>query len=254
MINFSANLGFLWTDLALQDRVKAAAQADFQAVEFHFPYDTPAKDLRKALGETQLNPISLNTIRGKAGSPDFGLCALPDRQIEARAAIDQALSYASDAGIPKIHIMAGLAQGNVHAEQTFIDNLRYALERASADQTILIEPINRRDAPGYFLGTLDEALHIQDRVGDPRLKIMFDCYHMQVSGGDLLARFARHIERIGHVQFASVPARNEPDRGEVDYNWLLPAMQDAGYAGSFGAEYQPRGDTQEGLGWMKTFD
>ena len=254
MISFSANLGFLWSERDLPMRIRAAADAGFQAVEFHFPYDTPAGVLAAQLKTCGISPVSLNTIRGRPNSSDFGLAAVPGREVEARNAIDQAVTYASAAGIPSIHVLAGLSLGLDGAVETFNANLTYALQRtADSGQVILIEPINNRDAPGYALPTLEDALRIQDQVGDDRLKIMFDCYHLQIMGGDLLRRFAAHRDRIGHVQFASVPNRGEPDMGEVDFRWLLPAFQDAGYSGTFGAEYQPRTTTDAGLGWMRAY-
>ncbi len=250
MIKFSANLGFLWTDLPLTERIEAAAAAGFANVEFHFPYEISAADLAAAIKSSGLAPVSLNTSRG--GDADFGLAALPGREAEARAAIDQALATAKSAQIPMVHVMAGLSKDDPAAADTFESNLRYALDNRG-DTTIVIEPINRRDAPQYFLGTLPEAAALQDKIGDPALKVMFDCYHMQIMGGDLLARFRENIDRIGHVQFAGVPDRGEPDQNEVDYGWLLPAIQDAGYHGPFGAEYRPRASTDQGLGWMKAF-
>ena len=250
-MKLSANLGFLFRELPLLDAARAAKTAGFGAAELHWPYATDPAALRTTLAELGLPLLALNTELGDRQKGDFGLCAIPGREAEARAVIDQAVDYAAAAGAGQIHIMSGKARGD-EARATLIGNLHYAADRiAGRDIGLLIEPLNHRDAPGYFLRTLDQALDIVEAAQLPRLRIMYDCYHMQIEGGDLLTRLRNHLPLIGHVQIAAVPDRGEPDRGEVDFDWLLPQMIEAGYTGWVGAEYRPRGDTTAGLGWMK---
>ncbi|PWK61777.1 TIM barrel protein [Aminobacter sp. AP02] len=247
---FSANLGFLWTELALPDAVRAAARAGFDAVELHWPYAVESALLKQALDECGLPVLGLNTSRGNVDGGDFGLSALPGREIEARAAIDQAIAYAKAIGATSVHVMAGKTEG-IAARDTFTANLRYAADQARAAAiTILIEPLNRHDVPGYFLLDNATAAAIIEAAGRDNIRIMFDCYHVGRSGKPSLEEFDAYRQFIGHVQFAAVPDRGEPDTGEVDYTRVLPMIADAGYAGCFGAEYKPRRSTDEGLGWL----
>ncbi|MCF6233078.1 MAG: TIM barrel protein [Rhodobacteraceae bacterium] len=248
MTEFSANLGFLWTELSLPDAIRAAARAGFCAVECHWPYDTPAADVSAALNKTGLSMLGLNTIRGNAG--DNGLAALTGRQDEARAAIDQALEYAVATGAKAVHVMAGIAQGD-DAHETFIDNLRHACAQARPDGImILIEPLNAYDAPGYFLQTSAQALGIISQVNAPELKLMFDCYHIQIMEGDLTRRLQNCLPVIGHIQFASVPERGDPSKGEINYRHIFAQIAQMGYAAPLGAEYKPDGPTEPTLGWL----
>lgn len=248
MMRFSANLGFLWTELALTDAIRRAKAAGFQAVEMHWPYETHAEVARAALEETGLALLGVNTVRGGAG--ENGLAALKGREAEARAAIDQALDWADETGAHAVHVMAG----RFGDEATYIANLRYAAEEArDLGKTILIEPLNARDAPDYFLTEVEQAAEIIIRTGAANIRIMFDCYHVQVMQGDILRRFEALMPFIGHVQFAAAPGRGEPDTGEIAYERLLPAMEALGWKGYFGAEYRPKGTTDEGLGWMKGY-
>ena len=253
-MRFSANLGFLYADLALPDAVRAAKAAGFDAVECHFPYDTPPEDLNAALDETGLRMLALNTWPGDRGAGEFGLCALPDRAEEARREIARAVDYAAATGMDAVHVMAGRTDGGAAAEDCFLANLRHAVALAAGHGLrVLIEPINTRDVPGYHLSTTDHAERILDAVGDDRLRIMFDCYHMQIMQGDLARTVERLLPAIGHVQIAAVPDRGEPDAGEVDYRWLLGRLAELGYDGHVGAEYKPRspdGDTAKGLSWL----
>lgn len=250
---FSANLGFLWTELALPDAIRAASKAGFDAVELHWPYAVEPSLLRQALAESGLPVLGLNTSRGNVDAGDFGLSALPGREKEARAAIDQAIAYATAIGATAVHVMAGKTDGPV-ARDTFIANLRYAADQArAAGITILMEPLNHHDVPGYFLVDNATAAAIIEAVARDNIRIMFDCYHVGRSGKSILDDFDVHRQLIGHVQFAAVPDRGEPDAGEVDYVRLLPRLAEAGYASCFGAEYKPRRSTDEGIGWLATW-
>lgn len=248
-MQFSANLGFLFRDLSLPDAIRAAKRQGFTAVEMHWPYDTDVSAVTAALAETGLPVLGVNTVRGNVEAGDFGLSAVPGREAEARAAIDQAVAWAVATGCRNIHVMAGKTQAK-EAFATFVDNLRYASHAAAPHGIgILIEPLNPRDAPGYFLLDLPTALRVVDAT-DGAVKIMFDCYHMQIVNGDLLNAVKQYRDRIGHIQFAAVPDRAEPDHGEVDYAWLLKAIADTGYFAPFGAEYRPASNS---FAWMERF-
>lgn len=245
-MRFSANLGFLWTELALPDAIRAAAAAGFHAVECHWPYDVPAQDVADALNETDLPMLGLNTTRGDPG--ENGLSALPGRGADARAAVDQALAYAAATDTGAVHVMAGFAQGAA-AHAAFVDTLRYACDSADG-RTILIEPLNHYDAPDYFLRTTTQAEAIIAEVGAPNLKLMFDCYHVQLMEGDVTHRLERLLPLIGHVQVASVPDRGAPDHGELHYGHVWDVLTRLGWDAPIGAEYKPGGPTEQTLGWM----
>jgi len=246
MIKLSANLGFLWQELPLPEAIRAAAAAGFDAVECHWPYDVDPDEVKAALKETGLPMLSLNTERGGG----FGLSAVEGQETAARAAIDQAVQYAAEVGAKNIHVMAGFASGKA-AHHRFVASLRYALARG-ADHGIamLIEPLNDRDAPGYFLQTADQAAEIIAEIGNPNLRLMFDCYHLQIIQGDLGDLLQKMRPIIGHIQIASVPDRGEPDHGEVDYREVFAQIEAMGYTGYVGAEYRPRGDADAGFGWF----
>jgi hydroxypyruvate isomerase len=253
MLRFSANLGFLWRELPLLERIRRAGAAGFDAAEFHFPYDTPAATLRAALAEAGLPAVAINTRPGSREG-DFGLAAMPGRESEARAIIDEALTYADAIGASAVHVMAGKPTDARAARRTFVEALGYAAEQAgAAGLTILIEPLNRYDAPGYLLTSSGQAIEIIAGLGRENVKLMFDCYHMQINEGDLMRRFSGLLPKIGHVQIAAVPSRAEPGEGEIAYERLLPAFEAAGYGGFVGAEYRPRGTVEEGLGWLQRF-
>lgn len=250
-MKFSANLGFLWTDRPLPEAITAAHAAGFDAVECHWPYDTTASELRDALQQTGLPMLGLNTVRGDIALGENGLSALPDRCDAARVAIDQAISYACEIDALAIHVMAGFAKGQ-QASDMFKSNLEYACQRAADfDKIILIEPLNRHDAPGYFLKTTDQAADIIRDVDADNLKLMFDCYHVARTEGDIIFRLQELQNIIGHIQFASVPDRGQPDQGEVNFDVVFSAIAAMGWKQPIGAEYKPHGDTDESLGWLK---
>lgn len=254
MIRFSANLGFLWNTLPLPDAIHAAKRAGFEAVECHWPYATPSSEVKNALNETGLKMLGLNTQRGNVASGDNGVAALVDREQEARAFIDEAIAYANEIDCLNIHVMAGFTDHGEHAENCFRENLTYACEQAAkSDKVILIEPLNKYDAPGYHLSTLETALETQRAVAKHNLKIMFDCYHLQIMGGDLIRRLSSCLKNVGHIQIAAVPDRGEPDNGEINYPWLLKEIDDLGWEGFIGAEYKPRTSVEDGLTWLSAY-
>ncbi len=253
MIRFSANLGFLWADRPLPDAIRAAHAAGFHAVECHWPYDTPASDVRQTLAETGLKMLGLNTRRGDVAGGDNGLSAIPGREAEARAAIDEAIAYAAEIGTQNIHVMAGFDQ-STEGGQVFIENLRYACEEgAKHTLSMLIEPLNAHDAPGYFLRTTAQAAQVIEDVGKANLKLMFDCYHVSRTEGDVMDRLQDVLPLIGHIQIASVPDRGAPDHGDLDYQKVFAQIKSLGWETPLGAEYKPQGDTDSSLGWMSTF-
>ena len=250
---FSANLGFLWTDRPLPQAIHAAKGAGFSAVECHWPYAHAAQDVKAALQETGLSMLGINTVRGNVDGGENGLSALPGREVEARAAIDQAIAYAAEIDAHCVHVMAGFATGD-SARNTFVENLRYACTKAAPyGITILIEPLNPYDAPGYFVCSSGQARDLITLLGCDNLKLMFDCYHIQLIEGDLTHRLSDLLPIIGHIQFASVPDRATPDHGEVNYAHIFDHIAAIGYEAPLGAEYKVARPTDETLNWLKLF-
>jgi len=247
--SFSANLGFLFTDRGLPDAIRAAHYEGFAAVECHWPYSTPVEQVNAALTETGLVMLGLNTRRGEPG--ESGLSALPGREVEARLAIDEAIAYAVAVHAGAVHVMAGNAAAMGPAFLAFLGNLRYACQQAEPHGiTVLIEPLNLADNPGYYLNTLEHALGFIEAVERPNLKIMFDCYHAGITERDVVSSFDRVRDHIGHVQFAAVPGRTEPDKGELDYAEIFAHIEASGWTMPLGAEYRPNGRTEDSLQWM----
>ncbi|WP_425353570.1 hydroxypyruvate isomerase family protein [Roseovarius aestuariivivens] len=248
-MSFSANLGFLWTDRPLPDAIRAAHEAGFDAVECHWPYDVPPAQVAAALNETGLPMLGLNTLRGAPG--ENGLAALPGREAEARAAIDQAVGYAAEIGAQAVHVMAGIAEGDA-ARATFLENLRYACDQTSdTGLTFLIEPLNAADEPGYFLRTTDQARAILDDLALPNVRLMFDCYHVARTEGDVPARLEALHGYLGHIQIAAVPDRGPPDHGELDYREVFARIAALGWTRPIGAEYHAAAPTDDTLGWLR---
>ncbi|WP_150525367.1 hydroxypyruvate isomerase family protein [Roseibium sediminis] len=250
MIRFSANLGFLWTELPLVQAISAAKANGFEAVEVHWPYDVPAEDLNGALAKADIPLLCLNTRPGNREAGEFGLAALPGREAEARAAIDEALDYARAVNARYVHVMAGLGEG-LFAHNTFVANLDHALNRASdLGLTILIEPINHLDVPGYFLGSFVQAADIIVAFDSPNLKMMFDCYHAEKSGEDIQEILPELLHLIRHIQFASPEGRAAPKLDDPWFQGILETLETVGWGQPIGAEYKTNGATEETLGWM----
>ena len=249
-MKFSANLGFLWADRPLPDAIHAAKAAGFDAVECHWPYETHFSETLAALQDTGLCMLGLNTRRGNTGIGENGLSALPDREDDARAAIDEALSYARATGTKAVHVMAGNSSG-LRARAAFVSNLDYACTKAAVDGiAILIEPLNPHDAPGYFLNQTKQAADIIREVGHGNMRLMFDCYHVQIIEGDVTRRLEALLSLVGHIQIASVPDRGIPDHGELDYRFVLSRIAELGWDHPIGAEYLPVGSTDPDMGWL----
>ncbi|MCA0320470.1 MAG: TIM barrel protein [Proteobacteria bacterium] len=254
MPRFSANLGFLWQGLPLLDQIEAAAKAGFRAVEMHWPYDTDPKAVRAACTRLGLAMLGVNTVRGDTAKGENGLGALPGRQAEFQAAIDQAIAWQVAAGGTAIHAMAGIVKPAAKPEATGVwaENLSLAADKAARHGlTILLEPLNPRASPGYFYSTLRGAGEMIARVGKPNVKIMFDVHHVGISEGDVLTNLDTWWPMIGHVQIAAVPSRAEPDEGEINFRAVFEKLDAKGYDGWVGAEYRPRGDMEAGLAWVR---
>jgi 2-dehydrotetronate isomerase len=252
MPRLAANLGYLFTERPLIERFGAAAAAGFAAVELQFPYDVPPSAVKAELARHGLTQLGVNTPMGREG--EFGLGAQPGREREWQAAFKQAFDYVVAIGGTAIHCMTGCVpvEQRPAAETVFIKNLtRAAEEAAKAKITLLIEPINPRDRPGYFLNRVEHAADIVKKTGAPNVRIQFDFYHVQIVGGDLIKRLEAHFPLVGHAQIAAVPSRREPDEGEVNYPEIFAALDRLGYAGWIGCEYRPRTRTEDGLGWAK---
>lgn len=255
MPKFAANLTMMFNEVPFPQRFAAAAQAGFSAVEFLFPYDYPPAEVGRWLKRAGLRNALFNMPPGDWAAGERGMASIPGREEEFRAGVALALDYARALGTPCIHAMAGLLPAGADAERhraTFVANLRHAAKVLAEERlTLLVEPINTRDIPGYFLNTQDQAHAIREEVGEPNLKVQMDFYHAQIVEGDLSVTLRKHIAHVGHVQIASVPDRHEPDQGEVDYRHIFRLLDELGYAGWVGCEYRPRGRTEDGLGWIK---
>lgn len=257
MPRFAANLSMLYTEHAFLDRFAAAAADGFTAVEYLFPYEHAAADLAARLQAHGLQQVLFNAPPGDWARGERGLACLPGREAEFRRGVEQALSYAAALRCPRIHLMAGLAPAGVERatlQETYLTNLAWAA--AQADEIdFLIEPINPRDIPRFFLNRQDHAHEVVAAVGAPNLKVQMDLYHCQIVEGDLAKKIEAYLPsgRVGHFQIAGVPERHEPDVGELNYPYLFELIDRLGHAGHIGCEYRPRGATSAGLGWFQPY-
>ena len=257
MPRFCANLTFMFNEVPFLERFGEAAQAGFRGVEFLAPYEYQAQEVAARAREHRLEVVLFNAALGDWAGGERGLGSLPGREHEFAAEFTNAVRYASVLGNTRLHVMAGLVPPDADAGErerrtrTFVRNLRAACEEAAAHGlTVLIEPINPRDMPGYFLVTQAQAHAIREDVGARNLKVQMDFYHCQIVEGDLAEKFRRWQAHVGHVQVAGVPGRHEPDVGEVNYTYLFKLLDDAGYDGWIGCEYRPLATTHEGLNWF----
>jgi len=251
MPRFCANLNFLFTEVPLLDRFEAAAKAGFKAVEIGNPYEAPAADIAARLKANALALALFNISAGDAAKGERGRAALAGREKDFDADMETALAYAAATGCKLIHVMAGLVHQGARRD-TFVANLKKAARKAAATEVdLVIEPINRRDIPGYFLNKLPEARAIIYEVGEPNLGLQFDLYHRQVEDGDVAVALKEYAGLTRHYQIANPPDRGEPDAGDLNYRWLLREIDASGYKGWIGCEYKPRRGTVEGLGWTK---
>lgn len=255
MPRFAANLSMMFNEVPFLDRFEAAAKAGFTAVEFLFPYDHPASDVGERLYGNSLTQALFNLFPGDWNAGQRGFAALPDRFADVQASVQRALPYAAATGVKRLHLMAGLADRQdpkaVDAFRRSVVWTAEALGKESID--LVIEPINPRDVPGYFLNDFDFAIGVIDDLKIPNLKLQFDIYHRQIVHGDVTIALRKMMPRIGHIQIASVPSRNEPAGEELNYLFLFDELDRLGYDGFVGCEYRPKGNTIEGLGWFAPY-
>jgi len=255
MPKFAANLSMLFTEVPFLDRFECAAKAGFTAVEFLFPYAFSAQDIKARLDGNGLELVLHNLPAGNWDAGERGIACLPDRMAEFRAGVGQAIEYATALGVPQLNCLAGKAPAGIDEavlRQTFVANLKFsaaALKQAGLKQ--LIEPINSYDIPGFYLNRTAQALAILDEVGADNAFVQYDIYHAQRMEGELAATMQKHLARIGHIQLADNPGRNEPGTGEINWPFLFAHLDRIGYTGWVGCEYKPATTTEAGLGWRQ---
>ena len=257
MPRLAANLSMLFTEHDFLDRFAAAADAGFAAVEVQFPYEHSPDAIRARLERHGLKQVLFNLPPGDMAKGERGISIFPERRSEFRASLESALAYAEALACPRLHVMAGVVpEGLSHdvAEATYVANLKDASARAGAKGVeLLIEPLNTRDNPGYFLSSIAQARRIIGEVGSPFLKLQLDLYHRQIMGGDLAGTIRAALPLAGHIQIAGVPGRHEPDVGEISYPFLFDLIDDLGYKGFIGCEYRPLAGTLTGLRWARAY-
>lgn len=257
MPRLAANLSMMFNEVPFLDRFDAAAKAGFGAVEFLFPYEWPAAELKRRLEANGLTQALFNMPPGDWAGGERGLASLPGRQQEFRDNVAKALEYAEILDCKLIHCMAGIPPQGTHpvtAAALFASNVAWAAEQAkAAGRRLALEPINHRDMPGYHLNTMAQGAAVVDALGIDRVGLQFDIYHCQTTEGDVTKRMEALIGRIVHMQIADVPARNEPGTGEIGWEFVFRQIDTLGYTGFVGCEYRPRGDTVAGLGWRTRF-
>ena len=258
MPKFAANLSMLFTELPFMERFSAARAAGFDAVEYLFPYAYDAQELARALKDNGLKQVLHNLPPGNWDAQERGIACHPDRVDEFRRGVADGIRYATILGCPQLNCLAGkLPEGlsREAATEVFITNLRYAAaELKSAGLKLLMEPINHFDIPGFLLNTTAQAAAIQDAVGSDNLFIQYDIYHAQRMEGELASTMQKNLHRIGHMQLADNPGRNEPGTGEINYAFLFRHIDAIGYQGYIGCEYKPATSTLAGLGWLQSLN
>lgn len=254
MPRFAANLTMLFTELPFLDRFDAAARAGFQAVEFLFPYAFEANDIKARLDANGLQLVLHNLPAGDWDAGERGIACHPDRVEEFRAGVERAIAYAQTLGVKQLNCLVGKAPAGVPdsvLRETLVANLRHAAARLkAAGLRLLVEPINNYDIPGFYLSRTQQALDLLDEVGADNAFVQYDIYHAQRTEGELAATLQKHLARIGHVQLADNPGRNEPGTGEINYAFLFRHLDRIGYDGWVGCEYKPASTTEAGLGWL----
>ncbi|WP_028241656.1 hydroxypyruvate isomerase [Stutzerimonas azotifigens] len=256
MPRLAANLTTLFTEVDFLNRFAGAARAGFAGVEYRFPYEFPVKAIRRELEAHGLVQVLFDLPAGDWGRGERGIACHPGRVEEFRAGVEQAVAYAEALGARRVNCLAGIRPAEVDeasAERTLVDNLRHAAGRLEAvGVELVMEMVNSRDVPGFFLTGTPQALALRERVGHANLRLQYDCYHMQIMEGDLARTLERHLSQVGHIQLADNPGRHEPGTGEINYRFLLEHLDRLGYDGWVGCEYLPATSTEAGLGWLKT--
>ena len=248
-LNFSCNTGYLWKELPFLERLNMAKRYNFDSLEFHAePHNEDLTGLKNLIEDLQLPVNAMNAYMGDT----FGCAAIAERNKVAQEQVEEAIAIADKIGSRSLHILSGIADNNSENLQAYLKTLQYALD--NSDITILIEPVCDEQLPGYFLRTISQAAGVIKQINHPRLKIMFDCYHIYRESGDLIKNFSAHVNYIGHVQIAALAERAEPFPGVLDYSSILREFRALGYKGAFGCEYRPKSKTEDGLGWRKQFE
>jgi hydroxypyruvate isomerase len=254
---FAANLTFLWTELPFLERFRAAREAGFAYVEYMFPYEHPAAEVYERLHAAGLEQVLFNLPAGDWAAGDRGIAADPGRVDEFRAGVEQALAYADTLEVEQLNCLAGLRIDGVEWQaqwSTLVENVRHAAQRLrAAGRTLLVEPLNTYDVPGFFVPTTSSALRLIGAVGEPNVRLQFDAYHVRRMEGDPATRLSSVLDRTSHVQIADAPGRHQPGTGAIDFGALFALLDDAGYRGAVGLEYVPTPDTAASLGWLERF-
>ncbi|MDQ6744604.1 MAG: hydroxypyruvate isomerase [Actinomycetota bacterium] len=257
MPRFAANLSFLFGEEPFLERFAAAREAGFEAVEYMFPYEEEAEAIRARLQDAELEQVLFNLPAGDWGAGDRGTACDPDRVEEFRHGVDRAREYAGVLAVERVNCLVGLRREELAAEEQWrvlVENLRYAAQALAADgRTLLVEPVNTYDIPGFFVSTTGAAARLLDDVGSDNVRIQFDFYHAQKMEGNLCERFDELLHRIAHVQIADNPGRHQPGTGEIDYEFVLQHIDRSGYDGWVGLEYAPDGDTRSSLQWLERY-
>jgi hydroxypyruvate isomerase len=257
MPRFAANLTLLFNEVDFLDRFAAARDAGFEAVEYLFPYACRTEDLVARLRDHGLQQVLHNLPAGDWAAGERGIACIPGREREFRESVDRAIEYATALRCPQVNCLAGIPPGDsepARVHGTLVENLAYAAARlGDAGIALLVEPINTRDIPGFYLRRSQQAIDLIDAVGSDNLFLQYDIYHMQVMEGDLAPTIERNLARIRHMQLADTPGRHEPGTGEINYPFLFDFIDRAGYAGWIGCEYKPAGGTRDGLGWLQSW-
>jgi hydroxypyruvate isomerase len=257
MTKFAANLSMLFTEVPFPGRFAAAADAGFRGVEYLFPYALEKDDIAERLRKNGLKQVLFNLPAGNWEAGERGIACHPDRTSEFQDGVGKAIDYARALGCSQVNCLAGIAPPGVDASvahRTLAENLKFAASKLEdAGITLLAEPVNTYDIPGFFLNRSAQAIALFDEVGSRNLKLQYDIYHMQRMEGELAHTIERLLPRIAHMQLADNPGRNEPGTGEINYPFLLSIIDRLGYDGWIGCEYKPRNGTKEGLGWMDAY-
>lgn len=255
MPRFAANLTTMYNELDVPARFSAAAEAGFTAVEFLRPYGWAIDEVAEWLSAASLEMILINIDPGNADQGEAGLASLPGREADFRASFEQALNYAAGLGAKMIHVLAGRKTESVTpSEDVFVNNIRWGAALAASNNVdLLLEPLNTQDVPGYLHTRSDHTAQLIESIGCENVKLQFDCYHMQIMEGNLVAGIRKHLDNIGHIQFSSVPGRHEPQYGEVNLPYVFDMLDELGYGGWIGCEYRAKTTTAEGLTWARPY-
>jgi hydroxypyruvate isomerase len=254
MPKLAANVSMLFPQLDFLDRFAAARAAGFRAVEYQFPYDHDAKEVARRVRDARLEAVLHNLPLGGNPKVERGIACLPGREREFRDNVERGIEYAVAAGCPRLNCISGIAPADKEHLDVLIGNLRYAARKlGAAGLQLMVEPVSTRTVPGFILNRSLPAIDVLNAVGEGTAFLQYDLYHMQIMEGDLAMTMERLLPRIGHMQIADVPARNEPGTGELNFDFLLRHIDSLGYSGWIGCEYNPRGDTVEGLKWARAY-